>query len=617
MFDFFQKHKRVAQVFLALIAITFATWGIESYTRFAGNRDAVASVNGYEISQREFAEQLRAQQEQLRRMFRGQIDPAALDNPESRRAVLDQMIAQRVVMSEAGRRHLFMSREAVIEAITQAPEFQENGKFSPALYSAYLSQRSVTDQQNVAQLQTQLPMARLAGAVADTAITPRAVASRLAALETQKREVSEARIAAQQFIPQVKIDDAKLKQFYEAHQADYRTPERVRAEYVVLSAQGLARQEPVTEAEIKAAYDARASQLQVEEQRRASHILVKSKEEADKLLSQLKQNPGQFAELAKKHSQDPGSADKGGDLGWFGRGMMVKPFEDAVYSMKQGELQVAQSEFGFHVLRVTGIQAAKTQGIDEVRKDLTAELARQKGAKKFAETAEAFSNMVYEQPDSLKPVAERYKLQVQSTGWIEKSARQELGALDNPKLLAALFSADSLKSKRNTDAIEVAPNTLVAARVIEHQPAAQRKFEEVKEEIANLLRRQEAAMLAEKDGEAKLAQLRKGETPVTWSVPREVSRREAQGLPAEVLRRVVAADVSKLPAYIGMPIRDAGYLLVRISRVSEAQPSAEDKDSTARIAGTTGMAEYEAYVASLKGRADVSVNSSNLEKKAQ
>jgi peptidyl-prolyl cis-trans isomerase D len=615
MFDFIQKHRRVAQVFLALIAITFATWGIESYTRFAGNRDAVATVNGYEISQREFAEQLRAQQESIRRMFRGQIDPAALDNPEARRAVLDQMIAQRVVFSEAAKRHLFLPREAVIDAITNAPEFQENGKFSPALYSAYLTQRGVSDQANVAQLQTQLPMARLGGAIADTAITPRSVAGRLAALESQKREVSEARISLEQFVAQVKIDEAKLKEYYEANQSDYRIPERVRAQYVVLSAEALGKQEPVSDAELKAAYEARASQFKVEEQRRASHILVKTKEEADQLLAELKKNPNRFAELAKQHSQDPGSAEKGGDLGWFGHGMMVKPFEDAVFSLKQGELAIAQSEFGFHVVRLTGVQAGKSRPFEEVRKELADDIARQKGQKKFAEAAEGFSNMVYEQPDSLKPAAERYRLAIQSTGWVDKSARQELGALDNPKLLSALFSTDALKNKRNTDAIEVAPNTLVAARVVDYQPAGQRKFEEVKNEIADLLRRREAQAAAEKDGEAKLAQLRKGENPVTWSTPREVSRRDAQGLPAEVLRRVVAADVSKLPAYIGMPVRDTGYLLVRISKVSEAQPAALDKDTPARIAGMVGSAEYEAYLASLKGRADISVHSANLEKK--
>ncbi len=614
MFDFVQKHRRVAQIVLALIAITFATWGIESYTRYAGSQDTVAKVSGYEISEREFTEQLRAQQESIRRMFRGQIDPAALDTPEARRAVLDQMISQRAVFAEAAKRHLFLDRQAVIEAITGAPEFQENGKFSPALYSAYLAQRGVSDAQNVAQLESELPMARLGRAVAATAIVPHAVAERLAAIETQKREIEQARISAQQFLPQVKVDDAKVKEYYEAHKGEYRAPEQVKVQYVVLSAQALAKQAPVSDAEIQAAYDARAAQYRVEEQRRASHILVKDKAQAEKLLAEVRKNPARFAELAKKDSQDPGSAEKGGDLGWFGRGMMVKPFEDAAFDMKQGETRLVQSEFGWHVVRVTGVQAAKVRPLAEVRKDLADELAQQKGAKKFAEVAESFGNMVYEQPDSLTPAAERYKLPVQASGWIERGRNQELGALDNAKLLAAIFSADAIQNKRNTDAIEVAPNTLVAAHVVEHQPAKQRELAEVKEEIAKLLREQQALELARKDGEAKLAELRKGATPVSWSAPREVSRRDAQGLAADALRQVVAADASKLPAYVGLPVND-GYLLVRISKVTDVPPAGDAKEQSAQASQMLGATDYEAYVASLKANADISVNAANLEKK--
>src|SRR5919108_91277 len=187
MFDFVQKYKRVIQVFLGLIAITFATWGIESYTRFRSARDTVASVNGMEISQREFAEELRRQQDQMRRMFGGTIDPAALDTPEARRAVLEGLITQRLIAAEAARAHMFMSREAVIDAITNAPEFQEDGKFSAAKYSAYLASRGISDQGNVAELQSRIPLARLVGSVSETAIAPRTLAARLAALEAQKR----------------------------------------------------------------------------------------------------------------------------------------------------------------------------------------------------------------------------------------------------------------------------------------------------------------------------------------------------------------------------------------------------------------------------------------------
>jgi len=615
VFDLVHRYKRFIQVIIGLIVITFAFWGVESYTSLRGARDTVATVNGMEISQRELGEELRRQQEQMRRMFGGAIDPALLDSPESRRAVLEALIAQRLLAGEAARAHMFMSREAVIEAITSAPEFQEDGSFSAARYSAYLASRGISDQRNVAELQSQIPLARFVGSISETAIAPRSVAARLAALEAQKREVSDARISEQQFLPQVKIDEAQVKAQYDARQADYRTPERVRAEYIVLSAEALARQDPPTEAEIKAAYEARASQFRVEEQRRASHILVKTKEEAEKILQDLKKSPDRFSELAKKHSQDPGSAEKGGDLGWFGRGMMVKPFEDAAFKLDDNAMQVAQSEFGFHVIRLTGIQAGKARAYDEVKNELAEDLARQKGQRKFAEAAETFSNMVYEQSDSLKPAAERFKLQVQATGWIAKSARQELGALDNSKLLAALFSSDSIQNRRNTDAVEVAPNTLVAARVLEHQPPAQRSFEQMKGEIAAELRRREASALALKDGMAKLEKLRQGEDAgVKWGPPRVVSRRDAQGLPANMLRQVASADTGKLPAYVGVPIPDAGYVVLRISKVIEEPPKEDDPQIAMRAAQLYGDAQYEAYVESLRERADIEINPKNLEK---
>jgi peptidyl-prolyl cis-trans isomerase D len=441
------------------------------------------------------------------------------------------------------------------------------------------------------------------------------VARRLLALEAQKREVSEVRIFGQQFLAQTNVDEKQIRAYYDANPGEFRSPERVRAEFVMLSADGLARQEPVTEAELKAAYEQRASQLSVAESRNLSHILVKTRDEAEKILAEARKNPARFAELAKKHSLDTGSAEKGGDLGAVSKGALDPKLAEAVFAMKQGELRVAESQFGFHVMRINGVQSAKAPGLEDVRKELTAELSRQKGARRFAEVSEAFSNLVYEQPDSLKPAAEKFKLQVQTTGWIAKSARQELGPLDNPKLLAALFSEDALKHKRNTDAVQVAPGVLVAARVIEHRPEEQLKYDEVKAAVGEMLRRRDAAALAQKEGEAKLAELKSGkDVSLKWSPPRTVSRREAQGMPPESQQRVVSADVATLPAYVGVAFPE-GYLLLRISKVIDADAKEADPQSAARIGALYGRSQYEAYVGSLRARGDVEVNPSSLEKK--
>ena len=622
MFDFVTKYKRSIQVFLGLIALTFMTWGIESYTSMRGRSDVIATVNGISVPQREFDEELRRQQDQLRRMFGANFDPALLDTTESRQRLLDSLIAQRLVAHAAIKANLVVTDDMLVETIHSIPSFQSGGRFDKATYEAALRAQSppLTPSQFESRLRNDLSLQQLGSAVGGTAIASRTVANRLVALEGQKREISEARIPAEQFLAQVKIDDGKLKAYYDANQAEFRTPERVRAEYVLLSADALAKLDPATDAEIKAAYDARASQFKVDEQRRASHILVKGKEEAEKLAAEVKKSPARFAELAKKHSQDSGSAEKGGDLGWFGPGMMVKPFEAAVFALaKDGEIAgPVQSEFGFHVIRLTGVQSGKVRAFEEVRKELADELSRQKGARKFAESAETFSNLVYEQADTLKPAADKFKLPVRATPWIAKSANQELGPLDNPKLLAALFSQDSIKNKRNTDAIEVAPSTLVSARVVEHQPAAQRSFDEARAEIAEKLRRDQAAELAQKDGAAKIEQLRKGgDAGLKWSAAKTVSRRDAQGLPADILRQVVTADASKLPAYVGISIPGSGYLVMRITKVIDAEPKDTPADSAARTGQLYGSAQYQAYLANLRQGADISIKKENLEKKAQ
>jgi len=620
MFGFVQKNKRLIQIaFVLLIVPPFAFFGLESYTGSAAGRDDVASVDGSGISQREFAEELRQQQDRLRAAFGAGIDASALDTPEARGALIDSLVRQQLVYQEAVRSHVGVSKEMFDEVVASVPAFQRDGQFDAETAKAMLRARGISEEQFAATLRRDLTIGQLTGVVGSTAISSRAVTERLAGLQEQRREVAEALIASQPYLAQAKVAEAQVKAYYDANPAEFRIPERVRAEYVVLSGEALGRQDPVSEAELKAAYDARASQYKVEEQRRASHILVKTKEEADKLVADLRKSPGRFADLAKKHSQDPGSAEKGGDLGLFGRGMMVPAFEEAAFRQKEGEIgNPVQSDFGWHVIRVTGVQAAKARSLQEVRAELAAELGKQKGVRRFAEAAEAFSNMVYEQADSLKPAAERFKLPVQASGWISRTPSAEAGVLANAKLLGALFAADSVKTRRNTDAVEVAPNVLVAARVLEHQPAAQKKFEDVRGEIEQALRRAEAAKLAQQEGEAKLAELRKGgDAGLKWGAPKAVSRRSPQGVPSTALRQILAADESKLPGYVGAGRGEDGYMLYKVGRLlePEAKPEAQKTADLARAAQQAGADQLEAYVASLRARATVEVNKANLEKK--
>jgi peptidyl-prolyl cis-trans isomerase D len=620
MFDLVTKHKRLLQVVLALLILPFAFWGVESYTRASRDGNEAASVDGTPVTLREFSEEVRRQQDRIRQVLGAGADPAALDTPEMRLAILDSMISQRLVTNEVASAHIALSKEAVVKSILSAPEFQENGKFSPERYAGYLRAAGVSDEGNVARLRLEIPASQLAGAIAGSAFEPRTTSARLAAIEGEKREVAEAFIAAESFLARVKPDEAAAKAFYESHLADFKVPERVRAEFVVLSADAIAQAEGATEAEVKAAYEARSATLGEPEQRRASHILLPTKEEAERVLAEARRNPQAFAELAKKHSQDSGSAANGGDLGMNPRGGLAsKELEDAVFRLKANEIgDVVQSQFGFHVVRLTAIQQAKVRPFEDVRKEIAAEIAKQKGAKKFAEAAESFNNLVYEQSDSLKPAAERFKLNIGSTGWFSRQAPGEAGLLAHPKLLAAVFSPDATRQRRNTDAVEVAPGVLVAARVLEHQPEAQRPFAEVKADVERRLARREAAALARKEGEAKLAELRKGaEAGVAWSAPKTVSRQETQGLSQAAIRSIMSADAARPPAYAGIERGEDGYALFRIARVIPAAPAAgpQAAELQARFDQRAGAAQLDAYVASLRARAKIQVNQANLERK--
>ncbi len=432
MFDLVHKNKRLVQIFLGLIALTFVTWGIESYTTMRAGRNTVATVNGMEISAREFEEELRRRQDQLRQMLGANYDHAQFDTPDMRRGLLDSLISQRLVASAAGRSNLTVTDEALLDAIHSIPAFKgPDGSFSKSTYEQVLRQQNppMSPPQFESRLRYELSLNQLTRAVGESAIASRTVAERLAAIEAQSREISEHRILTQQFLPQVKIDEAKLKAYYDENPAQFQVPERVKAEYVVLSGEAMAAQESVSPQEVRAQWEsAHGPKLREKEEAR---------KKAQEIAAAVRKNPASFAEVAKRESQDPGSKDAGGDLGFAPRGSFVKPYEDALFRMKEGQIsEPIETEFGFHVIQATGVQKkdgrderrsshilitapAEAKPFEAMRDQIEAELKKGRAAKRFGEAADQFQNMVYEQPDSLKPVAERFKLKIETSGWIE------------------------------------------------------------------------------------------------------------------------------------------------------------------------------------------------------
>ena len=631
MFDIVRNNRKVVQIFLALIVLPFAFFGVESYFKSTGAGDDVAKVGDSKIKSQEFREALREQQDRLRASARGRpIPPSMLDSPELRRSVLEMLINRHLLADYAHKAHFNVSDQALSQFIASVPSLQVDGKFSPEKYDAVVAAQNMSKEAFEARLRQDIILQQAAGGISASTITAKTASGLWRNALLEEREVASVDLKPEQYQAQVKLAADAAKAYYDAHQKDFEVPEQVRAEFVMLSQAALLNQITISDADIKAAYEGHAERYQQGEERRASHILIladknapeakvaEAKAKADALLAQLKKNPKDFARLARENSQDPGSAAKGGDLDWFGHGAMVKPFEDAAFSLKEGEISgVVRSDFGFHIIQVTGIHAAKGKTLADVRGEIETELKQQAAAKKYAEAAESFTNTVYEQADSLKPAADKFKLDIQQSGWIAKGVAGN-GLASNPKLLAALFSDDAIKNKRNTEAVEVAPNTLVAARVVESKPAAKMPFDQVRTAIEAQLSQQEMRKLAAKDGEAKLANLLKGDAgSLSWGDSRRISRIGAEKMSRSAIDAIFKAPTTSLPAYAGAVGVDGGYVLYRISKVVPFS-GAEDQRTKALNEQYTQLVaaeEFAAWLGQLREKAKVDINTKALEAK--
>ncbi len=626
MLDAIRKHTTgwLAKVILALITVPFALFGIDSYLNQAGRDVAVAKVNGDKISIQEYSNAI----ENVRNRMQadGKMDAAMLDSPQLKQSVLDGLITRRLVNAEIRKANFKISDEQLSQHILGMPEFQENGKFSEDIYQKTLAQNKLTATKFENDRRSELLTQQARDGLVALVSVPKGVAEQTLQFAYQQREVSAAEIKTAQFISQVKVTQEQVKAYYELHKDKFVVPEQVKLEFAMLSAASFVAQMKVDDKEIKDFYDANSAKFQGDEQRHASHILISrgttdkdkaaAKAKAEDILAQLRKSPKSFEALAMRYSQDPSGA-KGGDLGTFGRGAMVKPFEDAVFGMKVGQISdLVESEFGYHIIRLDGITGQNTS-FDSLKLQIKGELSWQKAQAKYAELADDFSNTVYEQSGSLKPAADKFNIQLQTSGWLSRDDGAKF--FKNEKLMNSVFSDAVLKEKRNTEAIEVSPNNMMSARVVGYKASAPRSFDEVKGGIEAVLKLEQAVKLAADKGAASLAKLKAGDAgkELEWITPVTVDRKNAQGLADIVMNQVFKMDASKLPAYAGFVNGKTSYTIVKILSVANALKEDEAKKTAEADLQAAMAAEYvSAYGQSLKAKSDVVVNRKLLETKA-
>ena len=620
MFNFVHEQKRVVQIVLVLIIITFGFFGVDSYQN-SGGGDAPATVNGEKISQQEFDNALRQQQDRVREQAGANFDPAWIDQPEIKRMILDSLVNQRLLSSQARSVGLTLSDDQLAQIIAGIDAFQKDGKFDKQRYEAALRNQSMSPLIFESRVRDELSTRQLVDAYVKNGYATQFGADNLIRLNEQKRVVSIAQLSPDLFNSQLKVEDAAVQEYYEKNQKEFRTPERARVEYLIFSLSTLLSQVKVDDDEIGKYYDEHQSEYSTPALRKAAHILIAvdikasdvekqaAKAKAEQILQQVKDSPSQFSQLAQKYSQDPGSAEKGGDLGLFGRGMMVKPFDDAVFKLLVGEVSgLVQSDFGFHIIKLLAVKGGKVQALHEVKSTIAQKIKAQKANDKFAELAEKFSNTIYEQSDSLKPAAELVKIPLQKVEWLSKG---QIGVSPwTDKALQAVFSDEVVKNKRNTTAIEIAPNTLLGARIIEHKPESVSPLAEVAATIRKKLQRQQAQDLAVKQGKSFLAQLHQGDSvSVAWKAAQSITRSQHAALDNEFTRQIFKASVTKLPAYVGMESVQGGYMLARIDSVRQVEAIDESKRERymQQISQMIGEELLQAYIADTKKQASISI----------
>ena len=628
MFEFVRKHNKIMMfVMFLLIVPAFVLVGVDGYSRSNESGATVAKIASYSITQSEWDAAHKNEVDRLR-ASRPELDAKMMDSPEARYVTLERLVRERVMTEAADASLLPITDARLARELQQIPAIaamkKPDGSFDKERYEQIAASQGLTTAGLEARIRQDLSLRQLESGVSSTAFAPQAVADMALNAFFERREVQVARFSSAEFAAKVQTSDADIEAFYKANSALFQAPETVDVQYLVFDLEAVKKSISVPQADVRTYYEQNIARLQSKEERRASHILInapkdmpaaeraKAKAQAQDVLDKVNAKPDSFAQLAAKFSQDPGSAANGGDLNFFARGAMVKPFEDSAFALKKGQTSgLVESDFGYHIIRLTDIKTPAAPSFESMREKLESELTTQQAQKKFAEQAEVFTNVVYEQADSLQAAADRLKLSIQSANGLPKTPIQGAsGPLANAKLLAALFSVDVIEKKHNTEAIETGPSQMVAARISQHYPARTKPLDEVNAQVKARLVQSRAQELAKKEGETQLAYWKKQADEGKLGAATVLGRDQPiPGLSQVLMDAILRADTSALPAWLGVDLGAQGYAVARVNKVlpRNAPPAAVAEQERGQMARWLAGAEWDAYYEVLKKRFKVQI----------
>lgn len=628
MLESIRKHSKLMQIVLfVLIFPSFVLFGIQGYSSFEGKQDAAAKVDGQTISMEQLDAANREEIARLQSMLGSSVDIKQLDTPEQKMRTLDGLVRQRLLQLEAQREHLAVTDAQIQQAILQIPQVaalrKQDGSFDVQAYRSLIAAQGMTTAQFEAQVREQLILQQVLGGIAGSLIDSQALATAAAKAAAQQRDVRLALFKPADYASQVQVTPAEVESYYKNNTALFQKPEEANIQYVVLSPDALSADVKITPDQAKAYYQANLAKFSTPAERRASHILItvptdataaqqeQAKAKAEAIAKQVKANPAEFAALARKDSQDPGSADKGGDLGYFTAGAMVKPFADAVFGMtKIGDIVgPIKSQFGYHIIELTGIKPGSQQPFDAVKADIEKQLQQEAVQKRLSADVDTFTNTVFEHPDSFQAVEDKLHLQVQTANHVTRVPQAATPGNTNPlaskAFLDALFAESSVRNKHNLQAIQIAPNVWASGRVLSYSAAQTQPFAEVQEKAKQMLIDQKAADLARKAGELAL------KTPSTLNYGAPVTLSQTQptpGVSPAIVAKAFGLGTDKLPTAAGIDLGSQGYAAVQLVKVIDGAVPAELVRAAAGAENQTlTQGVINAYVEALKKRFGVEI----------
>lgn len=614
----------ISKIIVGLIVLTFAVFGLESI-RGGSDASGVASVNGTEITNSELARASERVKNRLLSLMGEDGDPNLVDEAQVKNEALKELIRRQLMLQDADEQGLFVSDKQIDKNIVDTPAFQVSGVFDRQTYETLLRNVGYRPSDYKTELGNDLKLQQLLLGISQSAFSTRMEIDQAIRLDRQGRDIAYMTVVAGDLASAENITAADVEKWYQAHQDQYLTEESVRIQYLELRRSDFVDQVEVSDAELDQQYQQEVEGLKLRQERRAAHILVSVDDRSDAAaLDKIREVQaklvagGDFATLATEYSDDPGSAEIGGDLGYTEKGAFPKPFEEALFSLEIGQLSdIVETDFGYQIIKLLDIRDLQAPSFDEIRDQLADDIKYRKAEELFVTAEEELSNDSFSAGDLEEP-AENLGLVVQETDFFSRAGGSDVISAD-PKIRRTAFSKEVLEGM-NSELITLAPDHIVVIRLKEHKPAAILPLAQVTDEIRDHLIQALARQKAEQKAQQMVVELRDGATPTQitqtynyqWTIVDKVKRNQ-QDLDPEIIRKVFQMPTPDLGGKtISSLTQDNGDALVIIlTRVYDGEVGdlndQEIKPLYQLLANQTGSFEYLEYQSMLNDIADIEI----------